>query len=338
MRRNTPPQGKKCRKCKTYVVICSECGAAYKKDTKLCDMCGRELLRKWRIRPAKVDRQSDLAPRDLVSVINRVRSKSIGVGAFRALWWIGTVALLATLVFTVLVGFMAGDLLSDLMVMAISGESIDEISAHFVNTPARNFKIWTAFIGEITKSDATFAHFLKFSNYLVSASFLPILVMNVFCIFFYVPLSIVEKLCLGIITRKKGYSASDTVMVFERPTLIYNSNDSFDKAYTYFPFMEKTKGRTEAVAADLLYYGANIICCLSGLCIHVGQTLIKVTIRVVSEHLYFSSDALVTFMAAMAVILYAAVLLAVWVVVKLVIRALRRNQLKKWQIKNDSSN
>ena len=326
-------RARKCRSCKTNVIVCSECGSAYKKGVSICDMCGKELKR-TRIRlPLNEDAQGELEPRDLVSVINRIRSKGIIYKLFRALWWAFALVFAIILLFTALIGFMAGDLFSDLAVMIIGGESLENIGAYFVNTPARNFNIWTAFIGDVTKSDATFAHFFKFSNYLVSVLFLPMLVASAFYVVVYLPMDILEKIFLGVAVRKKGYNASDTVAVFERPTLIYNSNDSFNKAYVYFPFIEKTKGRADAIVSELIRYGANLFCCFFGLFVLVCHTALKIIIRVAPVYMYFSTDAIIAFIAAMAALIYFVVVILVLVSEGLIVKGIQKKQLKYWEIK-----
>ena len=291
------------------------------------------MQRKWQIRRARQnDTQDDKTPCDLVSVINSIKQKGIGYKIFRILWWMCTVAFSVTLVFTTIVGFMAGDLFSDITVLIIGGGGVTEVAEYLIDTPLRNFRIWTEFIGDISKSDATFAHFLKFSNYLVSVMFLPMLVTSFFYIAGYLPISIGEKLFIGSVVRKKKYNTSDTLAVFERPILIYNSKDSFDKAYTYFPFIERLKGRFGAVAADLLYYGANIFCCLFGLFVLGGQTVIKVIARVLFEYMCLSSNAFEIFIAVAAVLLYVIAVIVVRIGVRHIIRAIQKKQLKRWQI------
>ena len=79
--------------------------------------------------------------------------------------------------------------------------------------------------------------------------------------------------------KKIGYDASDTVAVFERPTLIYNSKDSFNKAYIYFPFIEKTGGRAKAIVSEMLFYGANICCGILWIGVQGAHTGIKIGTR-----------------------------------------------------------
>ena len=321
-------RAKKCRSCGAYVTVCGECGTAYKKSEERCDMCGRELKKKRIKNEAKTVGKNSLEPDDLVSVINRIKAEGVGFKIFGALWWIFWVALSICFAFSVVIGLLVGELFPDIAVSAILGGGIEDIIAFIRNTPTRNFNIWSEFIREITRNDATFSHFLKFANYLVSALFLPLLVVTLFYVTVYIPLDISEELFCGIAARKKGYNASDTVAVLERPTLIYNSRDSFCKTYTYFSFLENTKGRFVTIVSGVLYYAANLFCCMFGIAVFVVHALLKILIRVifVGESLSY----VITLSVVLAVILYIVVVAGVILCVRLVTKAIRKKQLKYW--------
>ena len=324
-------RARQCRKCKTHVTVCAECGTTYKKGELICDMCGRELKRR-RAKGAEV-REKSFEPTDLVSVINGIKRQNVGYRLLVTVKWIGAISFMLAIPLALAVGFMTADLFSDTAVAVIKGVSIEKIVEHIISTPTRNFNMWTRFMGDITQSDASFGHFLKFSNYLISALFIPALITSLFYIGLWLPIDLLEKLVLGIAVRKKGYNEADTVIIFERPILIYNSKDSFDKAYTYFPFIGKAKGRAGSVAADLLDYGSNILSCLAAVGILSAQTLLKIIIRIVSEFVNFPSDAVITFGAVAAVLLYAGTVIGIRIAKTLLKRAIRKKQLKQWIIK-----
>lgn len=239
-----------------------------------------------------------------------------------------------SLAITAVIGFLAGDAMTDTVVSLLRGSiPMSEIGAYLLNTPVRNFRIWTDFIGDLSKNDATVGVILEFFDYFVSSLFLPMLTVTVFYCLLYLPLDIVEKLFCGIAARKKGYNASDTVAVFERPTLVYNSKDSFNKAYTYFPFIERTRGRLAAVTADVLFYAANLFCCASALAVLVAYTVIKIVARLILGAVAASITEILIVMAAfIAVSSYVLSVVAVCLAVNLIIRAIRRKQLKNFSI------
>jgi predicted RNA-binding Zn-ribbon protein involved in translation (DUF1610 family) len=323
-------RARKCRSCGTQIIVCGECGKAYKKGEIRCDMCGKE-LKKTRAKKDTENRgESNFLPDDLVSVINSIKSEGVGFKIFGVLWWIFWATLCICFAISVAIGLFVGELFPDIAVSVISGNGIEEILALISNTPTRNLNIWTEFVKEVTRNDATFLHFLKFANYLVSALFLPMLTVTVFFIAVYVPLDIGEELYCGIAARNKEYNASDTIAVLERPTLIYNSRDSFCKTYAYFPFLERKRGRLATVISGLLYYAANLFCCLFGIAVFIVHAVLKILLRVI-----FTGSALsyiITLSAILAVVLYIIVVAGVIVCVKLVTKAIRKKQLKYWAV------
>ena len=328
-------RARKCKRCKTNVIVCAECGSTYKKGETVCNMCGRELKKRRMRQWLKRESQGDFTPSDLVSVINGIKSKSVTYKLIRAIFWICAVLFCIAAIFTALIGFMAGDLLCDLVVLAVGGKGIEELFAYFINTPVRNFDIWIELIGDATKSDTSFGNFLKFSNYLMSALFFPVLLTGIFYIAVYIPIDVTEKIFLGIAAIKKGYNTSDTLAVFERPTLVYNSEDSLRKAYTYFPFAEKTKGRLKSVIVDLLHYGAGLVCCLAGIGVFVGQAVLKIIIRVTAEYVYTPTDAVITLGAVVGVFIYICAVLLIWMLKRLFSGVIQKSQLKRWAQKKD---
>ena len=324
-------RAKKCKSCSALVVICSECGSAYAKDEEKCDMCGRELVKRKTKNGSVRETQAEPLPDDLVSIINRIKSQGVGAKIFIGLRWFGALILAVMLILSVAAGLIVGDLGADMAVMAISGESNDSMTEHFNTTPSRNIEILKTFIKDISKSDATFSQIIKFSNFLVTVSFLPIVVIYLFYILFCIPLDIFEKLYIGIAVKKIGYNRSDTLAIFERPSLLYNSKDSFNKAYTYFPFIEKTNGRARAVISDLVFYGANILCGT----LWIGVQIVHIGIKI-GTHLLITGNALniiITISAVLSVVIYIAGVALVIVTVKLVTKAMHDAQLENFAIK-----
>ena len=321
------------------MLICSECGTIYKKGTEICDMCGKGLKhRRFRLRREE-PKADELAPNDLVSVINNVKRKSISYRIVRTLKLISGIIFCLSIVLTVVVGLFVGELFPDIVVSLIRGRSLADTAEFLINTPIRNFKIWTAFIGELFGSETAVEVILRFMNYLVASLFLPTLTVSLFYLFAYMPLDIVENILCGMIARRKGYNSSDTVAVFERPTLVYNSKDSFGKAYTYFPFMEGTRGRLLAIISNLWFYVANFCCCAAALGIFAVQAISKIIIKVLFEAFIFASvdisGIVLTVIVVLAVVLYGIVVLILAFLTGVITRSIRKKQLKRWSETTD---
>ena len=327
-------RARKCRKCGTRVIVCSECGSTYKKGTRYCDMCEKELKRRsFRIH-GKEPKIDELAPNDLISVINNVKDKSVSYRIIRILKLIAGIIFCLSILLTAVIGLFVGELFPDAIVTLAQCNSITAVGEFLINTPVRNFKIWTAFIGELFGSETAVDVVLRFMNYLVSSLFLPALAVTLFYTFVFLPLDIVENILCGMIARKKGYNASDTVAVFERPTLVYNSKDSFNKAYTYFPFIEKTRGRLGAIISDLLFYVTNLYYCVAALGIFLIQTFAKIIIRGFLEPIaLIKGDAVgivLTVTVIVAIVIYGITVIFAAVLTGVIKKLIRKKQLARW--------
>lgn len=297
-------------------------------------MCGGELKRRC-IRMRREEPTIDaLAPNDLVSVINSVKHKSISCRIVRALKLACGIAFCVSIFLTAIIGLFIGELFPDTVVLLIRESGFSGIVDFLIETPVRNFKIWTSFVGELFGSETAVDVILRFMNYLVASLFLPVLTVTAFYIFIYLPLDIVENILCGMIARKKGYSSSDTVAVFERPTLVYNSKDSFGKAYTYFPFIEKTQGRFLAIVSNLWFYITNLYCCLGALGIFAVQTVSKIVIKAFLEpfiHVNVDvSGIALTVIVVIAVVVYLISVLLLVLLIRVATRMIRNKQLDRW--------
>ena len=319
----------KCRSCGADISSCPECGTTYVKGAECCDMCGREFKRK-RKRSDTAPHRDDLAPNDLVSVINEVKQKDIVCKILRICRSVLAAFFCIILVISVMIGLMSGDLLTDVAVLVSEGVDMTQIGEFVSNTPARNLKLWTAFVSDLSKSSSTVSVLLGFLNYFVSAMILPVLVVTIGYCALYLPLEIAEKILCGVAAKKKGYNASDTVAVFERPTLVYDSRDSFRKAYIYFPFIQRIRGRAGAVISDVLLHSADVFYCVFALLILTIHTAIKIIMRIILAEMGAVIEYSIPWITLGFVMIYVFSVALVCAAVIMIVNAIRKKQLGFW--------
>lgn len=322
----------KCRSCGADISVCPECSTIYVKGVECCDMCGRELKRR-RKRQEIAPRSDDLSPNDLVSVINEIKQKNIAYKILRIGRGVLAALFSILLVISVMIGLMCGDLLTDVAILGVEGANMTQIGEYVSNTPARNMRLWTAFVSELSKSPSTVSVLLGALNYFVSAMILPVLVVTVGYCAIYLPLEIAEKIWCGIAVKKKGYNASDTVAIFERPTLVYNSSDSFRKAYIYFPFIQRVQGCVGAVIADILLHSADVFYCVFALFVLSIHTVIKIIMRIILADVGEVIEYSIPWITLGIVMIYVFSVAIVCASVIMIVNAIRKKQLGIWSDK-----
>ncbi len=322
----------KCKKCGLGVVICRECGSAYKKGERTCDMCGRELKKIIIKRQPNRSPHDNSAPNDLVSIINNVKAKSIGFRIVRFIRWITFIVFAVALAFSVPVGLLIGETPTDLCIAIAFGNRFAEVWELLITTFTRTVDIWRVFIGDLINNEMTLYGLFRFLSYLVASFFPATLVFAVYYAAVHIPLHLIETVICGVIAKKRGYSAADTVAVFECPTLIFNSDDSFDKAYTYFPFVEKTKGKIGAIMAYIIPHAANLSLGVLAMGVFSVHSLSKIAIWILLGRvtdlttMYFILAVIVIF----AIFACAVAALLIRLLTNVICGGIHKRQLSKW--------
>lgn len=322
---------RKCKKCGIGVVICRECGSAYKKGEHTCDMCGRELKRFFKKSNKDRPHTDDSAPNDLVSVINNVRAKSVSFRIVRLIRWVALIVSAVFIAVSIPVGLLFGELPTVLTIQIADG-NISMVWSLLTTTFARTVGIWREFINSLANDGMTVYVFLSFFNYFLASLLPATFIFTVYYATIHIPLELIETLICGIIAKKRGYSAFDTVTVFECPSLIYNSADSFNKAYTYFPFTEKTKGKLGALVSLLLPHVAVLLCAALAILVFFTRSVSKIVIWILLGRIADLTVryVLLAIIVVLAILGYAAIVLLSIILTNAIRNAIHKHQLSKW--------
>ena len=311
---------RKCRSCGTELVICSECGTASYKGTETCNMCGRVLVRQKRREKNKRHAIADgSAPNDLVSVINYIKQENVFYKVVKVIKSILCIAVCISAIIAVAFGLMFSGSLQNTALAVAEGCSVAAIGERLIGTVPRNIELWRGI-----NDGMTFETAVRFFNYLLFALMPAAVVIALAFSLLFIPLDIIETVICGIAARKRGYNEIDTVAVLECPSLIYKSEDSFDKAYVCFPFLQRISGRFASVATETIFYLSNLLYC--------GMTILSVIfleiVGIVLRLMYL--DTVLAAVAMLVVIVDMLVVLAISLFVCVLIRVFRSRQLKKW--------
>lgn len=327
---------RKCKKCGTGIVICRECGTAYKKGERVCDMCGREL--KKVIKKSNKDRPltDNSAPNDLVSIINNIKSKSVSFRIVRLIRWTAFIVFVAFLTVSIPVGLLFGELPTILATEIAMGRFFSAIWSILTTTFTRTVGIWREFVNNLANNGMTLYGFLSFFNYFLASLFPAALIFTVYYATIHIPLEHIETLICGIIAKKRGYSAFDTVAVFECPSLIYNSTDSFNKAYAYFPFTEKTKGKLGSLVSLLLPHVANLSCGVLAMIVFFTRSMSKIVIWILLGRIATLTVryVILAIIVILAILGYAVIALLICILARGIRNAIHKRQLSKWSKMN----
>ena len=316
---------KKCSHCGARITVCAECGSVYTADTEICNMCGKSFVkRKLRQRRMSSEQRDASALNDLVSVINDVKQKNIGYKMVQAVKIITGAIFIITLIITVVLGLLFSGIVTDTISAAVRGCSFDLLWTQILHTVPCNIQIWKAFVVGLFSGDFTLDAVLKFFNYFVSACTLPIITAATYYSLVYLPLDVIDMLICGLCAKKRGYNGADTVAVFECPALIYNSADSFDKAYTYFPFLQRVKGRGISVALDVVWYFFNLLYCVMALLMLPIYSILRIFLSGVY------AGALLCGASVIGILGYAVTVLIMSLLVNITVISVRKIQLKRW--------
>lgn len=325
---------RRCPHCSAELVVCSECGSVSKKGTQICDMCGKALVRqRVKTKRSKKDSIEGSMPNDLVSVINYVKKKNIAYRLIKCLKVVSVILFLLSLALSAIIGLLTSGGITDPVITMIQGGNFSDILDMLLDTVPRNIELWKDFFGGLIGGNISADDFFSIYNYIISALSLVLLIAVLYYPIIFLPLDIIEMIVCGIAAKRLGYNGADTVTVFECPSLVYNSSDSFDKAYTYFAFMQHTSGKMWAVSADIAFYFSKLFCCLAAFLMIPIYGVMKILVVCLFGGLLGSAGTgflLVVLSMIIGVGFIIAVLL-VSILSDILVSTLRSKQLKKWK-------